>query len=135
MMTEYDNDLLREGILHFKSKEYALARRYFERALDAADDLQTRAQANYYLSLVTDDPRKKRQFLKKRLRIDMGHAEARRSLAILDGKLNPAEIINPDPSRLLFRVHNSPESPVHLPQLRGAHGLFTGWRCPGLRSL
>ena len=39
MPEEYDNDLLKEGILHFQSKEYALARRYFERALDAADDL------------------------------------------------------------------------------------------------
>jgi hypothetical protein len=95
-MTEYDSDLLREGILHFKAKEISLARRYFERALDSADDLQTQAEANYYLSLTTDDPRKKRQFLEETLAVDMGHAAARRELAILDGKLKPAEIINPD---------------------------------------
>ncbi len=86
----------KEGILHFKSKEYAMARRYFERALDAADDLQTQAQANYYMSQVVDDPRQKRQFLEETLAIDMGHAAARRALAILDGKLKPAEIVNPD---------------------------------------
>jgi hypothetical protein len=96
MPEEYDNDLLKEGILHFKSKEYALARRYFERALDAADDLQTQAQANYYLSLMVDDPKQKRQFLEETLAIDMSHAAARRALAILDGKLKLAEIVNPE---------------------------------------
>ena len=96
MTEDYDNDLLREGILHFKAKDYAMARRYFERALDTADDLQTQAQANYYLSQVVDDPKQKRQFLEETLANDMGHAAARRALAILDGKLKPAEIVNPD---------------------------------------
>lgn len=96
MPEEYDNDLLREGVLHFKSKEYALARRFFERARDAADDMLTRAQANFYLSQVVDDPRQKRQFLEETLAIDMGHAAARRALAILDGKLKPAEIVDPE---------------------------------------
>jgi DNA-directed RNA polymerase subunit RPC12/RpoP len=96
MPEEYDNDLLKQGIFHFKSKDFSLARRYFERALDMADDLQTRAQANYYLSQVTDDPGKQRRFLEETLAIDMGHAAARRALAILDGKLNPATIVNPD---------------------------------------
>lgn len=96
MPDEYDNDLMREGLLHFKVKEYALARRYFERALDAADDLQTKAQANYYLSQVIDDPKQKRQCLEETLAIDMGHAGARRALAILDGKLKPGEIVTPD---------------------------------------
>jgi hypothetical protein len=96
MPEQYDNDLLREGILHFKAKEYALARRYFERALYTADDLQTQAQANYYLSQVVDDPQQKRQFLEGTLAIDMGHAAARRDLAILDGKLKPAEIVDPE---------------------------------------
>jgi hypothetical protein len=95
-MTEYDNDLLKEGILRFKSKEFEAARRYLQRALDTADDNQTRAQANYYLSRLTDDPAQKRQYLEETLAIDMAHAEARRELAILDGKLNPAEIVNPD---------------------------------------
>jgi Zn finger protein HypA/HybF involved in hydrogenase expression len=43
-----------------------------------------------------DDPTQKRQFLEETLAIDMGHAAARRALAILDGKLKPAEIVNPD---------------------------------------
>ena len=96
MPTEFDNDLLQEGILHFKAQEFEAARNYIERALENADDLQTRAQANYYLSRLTDDPLQKRKFLEETLAIDMSHAEARRALAILDGKLNPAEIVNPD---------------------------------------
>jgi Zn finger protein HypA/HybF involved in hydrogenase expression len=96
MPDEYDNDLLREGVLHFKSKDYAMARRYFERALAVADDLQTQAQANYYLSQVEEDPAQKRKFLEETLAIDMGHAAARRSLAILDGRLKAAELINPN---------------------------------------
>jgi DNA-directed RNA polymerase subunit RPC12/RpoP len=96
MPEEYDNDLLREGLLHFKSKDFAMARRYFERALAVADDLQTQAQANFYLSQLTDDPRQKRQFLEETLAIDMGNAAARRSLAILDGKLTSEEIVDPE---------------------------------------
>jgi hypothetical protein len=96
MPSEYDNDLLREGIFHYKVKEYDLARKYIERAVENADDLQTRAQANYYLSLLTDDPIQKRKYLEETLAIDLAHAEARRALAILDGKLKPGEIVNPD---------------------------------------
>jgi hypothetical protein len=95
-MTEYDNDLLREGIFHFKLKEFDLARKYFERALENADDLQTRAQTNYYLSLLTDDPVQKRKYLEETLSNDMNHAEARRALAVLDGKLKISDIVNPD---------------------------------------
>ena len=96
MSTEYDNDLLREGILHYKIKEFEAARNYIERALEIADDLQTRAQANYYLSLLADNPDQKRKYLEETLAIDMTHAEARRALAILDGKLKASEIVNPD---------------------------------------
>ena len=96
MPTDYDNDLLREGIFHYRVKEYDLARNYIQRALETADDMQTRAQANYYLSLLTVDPIQRRQFLEDTLSIDSTHAEARRALAVLDGKLNASEIVNPE---------------------------------------
>ena len=95
----YDHDLLREALLHIRAKEYDLARPYLERALataEASDDLETRAQASYYLSEITTDPQQKRRLLEDTLAIDPAHAEARRSLAILDGKLKPGEIVNPD---------------------------------------
>jgi len=96
MPEDYANDLLKEGLIHFRAKEITMARRYFERALDSARDMQTQAQANYYLSQVADDPKEKRQFLEETLSIDMGHAAARRALAILDGKLKTGEIFNPE---------------------------------------
>jgi DNA-directed RNA polymerase subunit RPC12/RpoP len=96
MPEEYDNDLLREGLLHFNSKDYSMARQYFERALSVADDSQTRCQANFYLSQLVDDPIEQRKFLEETLAIDMGHAGARRAIAILDGKLDPAGIVNPE---------------------------------------
>ena len=96
MPSDYDNDLLKEGIFHYRVKEFDTARSYMVRALETADDLQTKAQANYYMSLLTDDPIQKRKFLEETLAIDMTHAEARRGLAILDGKLKANEIVDPD---------------------------------------
>jgi DNA-directed RNA polymerase subunit RPC12/RpoP len=95
-MSEYDNDLLREGILRAKVKEYDIARRYLERALNSSDDLQTRMHACFWLSEITADPVEKRKYLEEVLAIDRNHAQARRSLAILDGRLKPEEIIDPD---------------------------------------
>jgi predicted RNA-binding Zn-ribbon protein involved in translation (DUF1610 family) len=96
MPTDYDNNLLKEGILCFKARQFDSARRYFERALDMADDYETRAGAYFYLSELTDDPAQKRKYLEETLAIDMSNAAARRSLAILDGKLKPEEIVDPD---------------------------------------
>ena len=93
MTTEYDDDLLKEGIFHYRVKEYDLARDYIQRALENADDLQTQAQANYFLSLLTDDPKQKREYLENTLTIDLTHAEARRALAILDGKLDRKSVV------------------------------------------
>ena len=96
MPTDYDNALLKEGILHYKAGDASLARRYFERALETADENLTRLAALEYLSRLVDDPVQKRQYLESALAIDPVHPEARRALAILDGRLKPEEIINPD---------------------------------------
>jgi predicted RNA-binding Zn-ribbon protein involved in translation (DUF1610 family) len=96
MSTDYDNALLKEGVLHYKVGETSLARRYFERALETADDNLTRLAALEYLSRLVDDPVLKRHYLESALAIDLVHPEARRALAILDGRLSPEEIINPD---------------------------------------
>jgi DNA-directed RNA polymerase subunit RPC12/RpoP len=96
MPTEYDNDLLREGILRYRYGEYDAARGFVQRALDTADDLDTRAQANYFLSLLTDDPVQKRNYLEETLSIDMTHAEARRALAVIDGRLEPGALFDPE---------------------------------------
>ncbi|MFO7585961.1 MAG: hypothetical protein R6W69_14630 [Anaerolineales bacterium] len=96
MSSQYDNEMVRMGIIHFKSGEFPAARRYFERALEVADDNDTRFKANLYLSRLLDDPAQKRRHLESALAIEPTHGEARRELAILDGKLKPDEIIDPN---------------------------------------
>jgi len=96
MPSDHDNYLLREAIINLKAKDISLARRYLERALDFADDLETRTWANYWMSQITADPVEKRKYLEATLANDPTHPEARKALAILDGKLKPDEIINPE---------------------------------------
>ncbi len=96
MLSNYDNDLLREAILNIKAKEYGAARRYLERALELADDWDTRVRANFWMSQITDDPTEKRKYLEEVVLLDPTHPEARRALAVLDGKLKPEEIVDPD---------------------------------------
>ncbi len=95
-MSEYDNDLLKEALFHVRSGDHETARRYLIRALDMADDLSTRVKASFYLAQISNDPAEKRNYLEDVLSIEPGHPEARRELAILNGSLKPAEIINPD---------------------------------------
>lgn len=95
-MTDYDNQLLRQAIIHAKAGEYDTARRYLERALDLADDRETRVQSNYWMSRIVTDPNEKRAYLEETLSYEPTHPEARRELAILDGKLKLEEIVNPD---------------------------------------
>ncbi|PWH15493.1 MAG: hypothetical protein DDG60_05845 [Anaerolineae bacterium] len=95
-MTDYDNQLLRQAIIHAKAGEYEAARRYLARALDLADDRETRVWANYWMSKVVNDPQEKREYLEETLAYEPTHPEARRELAILDGKLKPEDLVNPD---------------------------------------
>lgn len=95
-MTDYDNQLLRQAIIHARAGELETARRYLERAIDLADDRETRVQANYWMSQIVTDPDEKRAYLEETLSYEPTHPEARRQLAIIDGRLKPAEIVNPD---------------------------------------
>ncbi len=96
MPSDHDNYLLREAIINIKAKDFSLARRYLERALELADDFETRTWANYWMSQVVDDRQEQRKYLENALANDPLHPEARKALAILDGKLKPAEIVDPD---------------------------------------
>jgi transcription elongation factor Elf1 len=96
MPSDHDNNLLRQAILNIKAKDLTLARRYLELALETADDRETRTQANYWMSQITPNTAEKRRYLEETIANDPGHAEARKALAILDGKIKPDEIVNPD---------------------------------------
>ncbi len=96
MFGDYGKELLRSGIIDAKTGNKEGARRYLDRAVYMSNDHEVLAEAWFWMSEVLDDKLEKRKALENCLAHDLQHARARRSLAILDGKLKAAEIINPD---------------------------------------
>jgi predicted RNA-binding Zn-ribbon protein involved in translation (DUF1610 family) len=96
MERDYAESLLRSGIIEAKAGERHLARRYLERAINTGGNFDVLYEAWYWMSKITDDLAEKRSALENCLSYDMNHARAHRDLAVLDGKLDASEIINPD---------------------------------------
>ncbi len=96
-MSEDVRDLLTQGIAAAKAKDRKQARSFLERAARREDaDRDQQATAWLWLSEISDDPAEKRRCLENTLACDMYHPLARRGLAILDGRLKPEDIIQPD---------------------------------------
>ncbi len=104
---DYGKELLKNGIIEAKAGNKDSARRYFDRATYMSSDHEVMAEAWFWMSQVTDDPAEKRKALENCLSNDLQHARARRALAILDGKIKPDEIVDPDAL---------PAAPAHLSQ-------------------
>src|SRR5215208_646548 len=96
MFSNYDKELLRSGIIDAKTGDRESARRYLDRAVYISNDHDVLAEAWFWMSEVLDDKTERRKALENCLAHDLRHAPARRSLAVLDGKLKAEEIINPD---------------------------------------
>ena len=98
MQQNYAESLLRSGIIEAKAGQKGLARRYLERALYTSDNNQhdVMAEAWFWMAQVSDDPSEKRGALENALSHDLRHARARRALAILDGKIKPEDVVDPD---------------------------------------
>jgi predicted RNA-binding Zn-ribbon protein involved in translation (DUF1610 family) len=96
MFGDYSRDLLRSGIIEAKAGNRSEARRYLDRALYMSSDHDVMAEAWFWISQITDAAGEKRQALENCLANDLQHARARRALAVLDGKLRPDEIVDPD---------------------------------------
>jgi len=96
MERDYAESLLRSGIIEAKAGEMGPARRYLERAINTSGNFDVISEAWYWMSKITEDPTRKRSALENCLSYDMRHARAHRDLAVLDGKLDASEIINPD---------------------------------------
>src|SRR5512135_3849941 len=96
MISDYSRDLLRSGIIELKAGNRDTARRYIDRALYMSGDHDVLAEGWYWMSQLTDDPAEQRKDLENCLSHDLRHARARRALAILDGKLKPNEIVDPE---------------------------------------
>jgi hypothetical protein len=95
-MNDYSKDLLRNGIIEAKAGNKDTARRYLDRAIYMAGAHDVLAEAWFWMSQVSTDPAEKRKALENCLALDMQHARARRALALVDGKLNADEIVNPN---------------------------------------
>ena len=96
MFSDYGKELLRSGIIDAKAGNKQSARRFLDRAVYMSNDHDVLAEAWFWMSEVVDDKAEKRKALENCLAHDLQHARARRSLAILDGKLKANEVIDPD---------------------------------------
>lgn len=118
------HSLLVYGIAAAKAGDKAEARRYFKRVLfDNASTHDDKAQAHIWLTQLTDDPAEKRDHLEQALALDPANAAAKRGLAVLDGRLKPEEIIDPD--------RHEPQAPPAEPQPVNARR-FVCPQCGGL---
>ena len=96
MEDRYAWEMLRTGIAESRSGNKEAARRYFERALSMTGASDILSDIWFELSEALDDPAEKRKALENCLSNDMHYAQARRALAILDGKLKADDVVNPD---------------------------------------
>jgi predicted RNA-binding Zn-ribbon protein involved in translation (DUF1610 family) len=88
--------MLVRAVAEIKGGEYMTARRYLERVLNVPARADQKANAYYWLSEISESENDKRDYLQSALGYDMSHHRARRSLAILDGRLKTTEMIDPD---------------------------------------
>ncbi len=95
MSDKYAKELLKSGILEIKSKDFDAGRRFIERAIDLTLTHDDMAEAWFWLSEALSDPTEKRAALENCLSYDLHYPRARRSLAILDGRLPEDEVIDP----------------------------------------
>ena len=96
MTSDYAKELLRTGIIEVKAKHFDSARRYLDRAIYMARSHDVIAEAWFWMSEAVETKEEKRKALENCLSHDLRHTRARRSLAILEGKIKADELINPD---------------------------------------
>jgi uncharacterized CHY-type Zn-finger protein len=99
-MSDSTRDLLVRGIAAAKTGDPKEALFYLEWALRLDPPLSQKIDAWYWLSEIHTDTKTQRDYLEKILISDPSDGRARRKLAILDGKLDPADIIDPDTLKL-----------------------------------
>jgi DNA-directed RNA polymerase subunit RPC12/RpoP len=99
---------LSRGIVAAKSKEFVEARNYLERVINLDPDINQKVEAWYWLSEVSSDPDEQRHYIEMVLATSPSDGRARRKLAILDGKLKPSDVIDPDQIVKPLAVEPSP---------------------------
>ena len=89
------DDLVR-GVAAAKAGDEWEAREYLERVLRSEPDTDSRVQALLWLSQLEQDSARRRGYLEDVLARDPTNVLARRGMAILDGRLRPEEIVDPE---------------------------------------
>lgn len=96
-MSDSTRDLLVYGIAAAKANSKAEARHYLEWLLrDGTATQDETVEAWRWIAKISDDPKEKRDSLEQVLACNPMDPEARRTLAILNGDLNPADIVDAD---------------------------------------
>lgn len=95
-MSETARMMLIHGVAAARDSDYTTARRYLERVLTIDATHDQKQQAHLWLSRVASDPSERRAHLEEVLALNPTHGEARREIAVLDGRLSPDEIVDPD---------------------------------------
>lgn len=96
-MSDSTRDLLVHGIAAAKANSTNEARYFLEWLLrDETAEADELEQARHWMVQIAQDPTEKRNWLEEILAHNPMDAEARRELLILNGQLNPADIVNPD---------------------------------------
>src|SRR5947209_1361906 len=92
-LSDETRDLLVSGVAAARAGDKDEARFYLEWALRTEPDFEQEADAWYWLSTATDDSDEKRDFLQNALALAPIYPEARRDLAILDGRLKASDVL------------------------------------------
>lgn len=121
-MSDDTQDLLVRGIAAAKAGEQKEASFFLDWLLSRSDaTIDQRIEAWYTLSEITSDPKTKRGYLEDILANHPSHAGARRALAVLNGKLDPTDIIDPNRITAPSGVQSDPADPKRFicPQCGG----------------
>ena len=94
--SEPEHDLIERGLAAAAANQRPEARILLERALNAGPSLRDQIRAWRCLGEISETDAEKRAFLEKVLVADPSDGSARRALAILDGRLDPGEVIDPN---------------------------------------
>ena len=100
-------ELLRQGVAAAKAGQTDEAFHYLTWVLRTDSNERQQTEAWLWLSEVYEQPAEKRHCLEQVLAFDPTHGTARRGLALLDGRLQAKNIINPD--QLAQTVSEAPE--------------------------
>src|SRR5688500_2079867 len=93
-MSSGARDLLIRGRSAALANSREEAKFFLEWVLRTDSDIEQRTEAWYWLSYITDDPVEKRSCLEQVLAAMPTHPEARRDLAILQGRLKQSDIVD-----------------------------------------